>query len=130
MWVAATLAAVLVAAAATPGVAAMFDADYAPCGDRPNTVAIVECVTAKDRAADQRLNAVYGILLRERADPGQREALRAAQRLWVQFRDANCRFYAAAEGSLAQVAAAECLRAMTADRARELANSGPGEPIR
>jgi hypothetical protein len=44
----------------------------------------------------------------------------AAQRLWVQYRDANCAFYGVQDGSIRQVQAAECIRSMTEDRAHEL----------
>ena len=44
----------------------------------------------------------------------------AAQRLWVQYRDANCAFYGVQDGSIRQVQAAECIRSMTEDRAYEL----------
>jgi uncharacterized protein YecT (DUF1311 family) len=97
----------------------MFGEGYKPCGDAPNTLAVVECTEAKTKAWDQRLNAAYATLQRA-ADPAQREPLRKAQRLWVQYRDANCAFYAAGEGTIHRIEAAECLRAMTADRAEEL----------
>jgi uncharacterized protein YecT (DUF1311 family) len=99
--------------------AEMFGADYQPCGDKPNTLAIVECVQAKTKAADERLNAAYKAL-QARIDPAQRQPLLNAERLWVQYRDANCGFYGAQEGSIRQVQAAECVRSMTEDRAREL----------
>jgi uncharacterized protein YecT (DUF1311 family) len=97
----------------------LFGPDYAPCGDKSNTLAIVACVEAKAKAWDQRLNAAY-TTLQQRISEGQREPLRAAQRLWVQYRDANCRFYDAQDGTIRQIQAAECLRAMTQDRAIEL----------
>lgn len=104
---------------APPAAAEMFGPDFRPCGNGPSTRAIVECVQAKTKAADRELNAAYKALQR-RTDPGQRQLLLAAQRLWIQYRDANCGFYGAQEGSIRQVQAAECLRAMTQDRAREL----------
>jgi uncharacterized protein YecT (DUF1311 family) len=104
---------------ALPAGAEMFGPDYRSCGDKPNTLALVECVQVKTKAADQRLNAAYKAL-QARIDPDQRQPLVAAQRLWVQYRDANCGFYGAQEGSIRQVQAAECLRSMTEDRAREL----------
>ena len=105
--------------AALPAEAEMFGPDYQPCGDKSSTLAIVECVQAKTKASDQRLNAAYKAL-QGRIDPAQRQPLLAAQRLWVQYRDANCGFYGAQEGSIRQVQAAECMRSMTEDRAREL----------
>ena len=104
---------------AGPVAAEMFSPDYQPCGDRPNTPAIVECVQAKTKAADQRLNAACKAL-QARIDPAERQPLLAAQRLWVQYRDTNCSFYGAQEGSIREVQAAECVRSMTEDRAREL----------
>jgi uncharacterized protein YecT (DUF1311 family) len=76
-------------------------------------------VAAKTKVWDQRLNTAYQGLT-QRIEPGQRDPLKAAQRLWVQYRDANCRFYGSQEGSIRQVQAAECLRGMTQDRALEL----------
>ena len=99
--------------------AEMFGKDYAPCGDQPNTLAIVDCVSGRAQAWDRRLNAAYKAL-GEAADPAQRDPLKAAQRLWVQYRNANCAFYGAHEGTIRQVLAAECMRSMTQDRALEL----------
>ena len=109
----------LFALAPLAGRAEMFGKDYAPCGDQPNTLAIVDCINGHAQAWDRRLNAAYKAL-GEAADPGQRDPLKAAQRLWVQYRNANCAFYAAHEGSIRQVLAAECLRSMTQDRALEM----------
>jgi len=54
----------------------------------------------------------------------QRARLRAAQRLWIQYRDANCGFYALGEGTISRVEAAECMRSMIEARARELEDVG------
>ena len=113
------LAATLLSAAPAAGAAELFGADYEPCGDAATTTATVACVDAKAKAWDRRLNAAYADLQR-RAEAGQRDPLRAAQRLWIQYRDANCRFYGSQEGSIRQVQAAECVRALTRDRALEL----------
>ena len=110
---------VLALMAGLPAKAEMFGPDYQPCGDKPSTLAIVECVQAKTKVSDQRLNAAYKAL-QGRIDPAQRQPLLAGQRLWVQYWDANCGFYGAQEGSIRQVQAAECIRSMTEDRAREL----------
>jgi uncharacterized protein YecT (DUF1311 family) len=110
---------VFVLLAALPAAAEMFGADYKPCGDQSNTLATVDCVAAKTKVWDQRLNTAYKNLT-QRIDAGQRDPLKAAQRLWVQYRDANCRFYGSQDGSIREIQAAECLRAMTQDRALEL----------
>jgi uncharacterized protein YecT (DUF1311 family) len=110
---------VLAAMASLPAEAEMFGPGFRPCGEKTSTFAVVECVQAKTDAADQRLNAAYRAL-QAQIDAAQRQPLLAAQRLWVEYRDANCAFYGAKDGSVRQVQAAECLRSMTEDRAREL----------
>ena len=92
---------------------------FGPCGKKTSTLAVVECVQEKTNVADQRLNAAYKAL-QAQIDANQRQPLLTAQRLWVQYRDANCAFYGTHDGSIRQVQAAECLRSMTEDRAREL----------
>lgn len=105
--------------------AQMYGPGYRECS-KGTTAGIVDCVNAGARTWDRRLNRAYRSLL-ERSDPGQREPLKAAQRLWIRYRDANCGFYAAGEGSLRQVEAAECVRAMTQQRACELEAANTGD---
>ena len=102
--------------------AEMFGPSFKPCGKETSTPAVVECVQAKTNTADQRLNAAYKAL-QARVEANQRRPLLAAQRLWVQYRDANCAFYGTRDGSIRQVQGAECIRSMTEDRARELENA-------
>jgi uncharacterized protein YecT (DUF1311 family) len=97
--------------AALPAEAEMFGPSFQPCGDQLSTPAVVECVQAKTNAADQRLNAVYKAL-QARVAPPQRQPLLSAQRLGVQYRDANCGFYGTQDGSIRQVQGAECIRSM------------------
>src|ERR1700739_4887495 len=78
--------------AALPAGAGMFGPISQPCGDKPSTPDVGECVHAKTNVADQRLNAAYKAL-QARIEAAQRQPLLAAQRLWVQYRDANCGFY-------------------------------------
>jgi uncharacterized protein YecT (DUF1311 family) len=111
--------AVLALIAALPAGAEMFGSGFQPCGDQLSTLAVVECVQAKTNVADQRLNAAYKAL-QARIDAAQRQPLLSAQRLWVQYRDANCGFYGTQDGSIRQVQAAECIRSMTEGRARDL----------
>ena len=105
--------------AALPAEAEMFGPGFRPCGEKTSTLEVVECVQAKSNATDKRLNAAYKAL-QAQIDAAQRQPLLAAQRLWVQYRDANCAFYGTLDGSSRQVQAAEYLRSMTEDRAREL----------
>jgi uncharacterized protein YecT (DUF1311 family) len=84
-----------------------------------STVEMVECLKARTAEWDTRMTMAYQKALKD-AGAAQREQLRAAQRLWIQYRDANCLYYGMGEGSIAGVDAGECLRSMTEARAREL----------
>ncbi|MDR2857380.1 MAG: lysozyme inhibitor LprI family protein [Novosphingobium sp.] len=83
------------------------------------TTEMVECLSAQAVMWDKRLNAAYKDAL-EAAQGEQREQLRAAQRLWLQYRDANCLYYGLGEGSIARINGADCVRRMTRSRALEL----------
>jgi uncharacterized protein YecT (DUF1311 family) len=88
-----------------------------------NTYQMVECLKARTARWDKRLNAAYQKAL-EAAGNAQRDQLRAAQRLWVQYRDANCLYYGMGEGTIARLDAGECMRSMTEARAKELEGIG------
>lgn len=88
-----------------------------------NTFQMVECLKGKTAQWDKRLNVAYQKALQD-AVPAQRDQLRAAQRLWVQYRDANCLYYGLGEGTIARLDAGECMRSMTEARARELEGLG------
>jgi uncharacterized protein YecT (DUF1311 family) len=88
-----------------------------------NTYQMVECLKAKTAQWDKRLNAAYQKALGAASDK-QREQLRAAQRLWVQYRDANCLYYGMGEGTIARLDAGECMRSLTEARAKELEGIG------
>ena len=88
-----------------------------------NTFQMVECLKAKTAQWDKRLNIAYQKAVQD-AGPAQRDQLRAAQRLWVQYRDANCLYYGMGEGTIARLDAGECMRSMTEARAKELEGLG------
>ena len=88
-----------------------------------STYQMVECLKAKTAQWDKRLNIAYQKALQD-AVPAQRDPLRAAQRLWIQYRDANCLYYGLGEGTIARLDAGECMRSMTEARARELEGLG------
>jgi uncharacterized protein YecT (DUF1311 family) len=94
--------------------------DYQRCA-HGSTVDIEQCVGRLTKTWDERLNAAYSKLVR---DNPQAEALRAAQRTWIQFRDANCHYYGSGEGTIRRLQFAECMRSMTAHRALELEELG------
>ncbi len=81
----------LVVLLALPAAADMFGPDYPPCGDQANTTAIVDCVKAKTRVWDERLNKAYKVLP-QRIDAGQLGPLKDAL--------ANCGFYGSQDGTI------------------------------
>lgn len=88
-----------------------------------NTFQMVECLKARTAQWDKRMNIAYQQALKDAA-ARQQEQLRAAQRLWIQYRDANCLYYGLGEGTIARIDAGECMRNMTQARAKELEEVG------
>ena len=88
-----------------------------------NTFQIVECLKAATAQWDKRMTIAYQKAIKDAGDK-QREQLRSAQRLWIQYRDANCLYYGLGEGTIARVEAGECMRNMTKARAEELEGIG------
>ena len=88
-----------------------------------NTFQIVECLKAQTAQWDKRMTIAYQQAMKD-AVPQQRDQLRTAQRLWIQYRDANCLYYGLGEGTIARIDAGECMRDMTQARAKELENVG------
>ena len=94
------------------------------------TYEMVDCLNAQRAHWDKELTIAYQQALKN-AGPQQRDLLRQAERAWIKYRDANCDYYAAGEGTIARIDAAECLRRMTEARARELSGGdapGPDKP--
>lgn len=107
-----------------------------PCADLPGgetTVGISDCLSREHDAWDTLLNRYWKPLMqaahasdeaeapRPAGAPAAAATLRAAQRAWIAFRDAECA-HAAAEwgmGSMRLIAGADCMRSMTAERAIE-----------
>jgi uncharacterized protein YecT (DUF1311 family) len=88
-----------------------------------STYEMVECLKAKTAYWDKRMTIAYQAQLKD-AQPKQREQLRVAQRLWIQYRDANCLYYGLGEGTIARLDAGDCMRSMTEARAVELEGLG------
>jgi uncharacterized protein YecT (DUF1311 family) len=127
----------IVAAAALTGAAVSASAVPARAGEQGDpgscdggTPEMVDCLNAKAAHWDKELTMAYRQALKD-AVPEQREPLRQAERAWIKYRDANCAYYAAGEGTIARIDAAECLRRMTQARALELSTGnapGPDKP--
>ncbi|MDB5579931.1 MAG: hypothetical protein JWR80_5107 [Bradyrhizobium sp.] len=103
-----------------PDAAPAADAAKDPSNDCDGgTNQIVECIGKLTEQQDKRLNKAYRETLKD-ARPEQRDLLRTAQRLWVQYRDANCEYYHQGEGSISRIEAEQCMFHMTKARADEL----------
>jgi uncharacterized protein YecT (DUF1311 family) len=89
------------------------------------TMQMVQCLAEATAKWDKRLNEAYREALNDKETPKeQRAQLQKAQRLWLQFRDANCEYYALGEGSISRLNAESCMLDMTKARAKEL-EAGP-----
>jgi uncharacterized protein YecT (DUF1311 family) len=116
------MAAALIAVVASPAQAGDPGDPERSCDG--NTFQMVDCLKAKTVQWDKRMNIAYQQAIKDAAGDKQREQLRAAQRLWVQYRDANCLYYDLGEGTIARIDAGECMRSMTEARAKEFENLG------
>ena len=101
---------------------------YSACMDRfsSSTADMVGCMTAEAKRQDKRLNVAYQAALQQQQSPERKKQLQEVQRLWVQYRDANCGFYLDPQGgTLARLAGNDCVMTSTAQRAKELEGFGP-----
>ncbi|QEY74391.1 lysozyme inhibitor LprI family protein [Pseudomonas denitrificans (nom. rej.)] len=91
------------------------------CADAQTQAEINACTGAAYKASDKRLNDLNG-QYRQRLDAGQRKALTAAQKAWLNYRDLSCQFETAGAkgGSGYPMAYSNCLKAMTDNRIKEL----------
>ncbi len=91
------------------------------CADAQTQAEINACTGAAYKASDKRLNDLYG-QYRQRLDTGQKNALTAAQKAWLNYRDLSCQFETAGakDGSGYPMAYSNCLKAMTDHRIKEL----------
>ncbi|NWK75833.1 DUF1311 domain-containing protein [Acinetobacter sp. SwsAc6] len=86
------------------------------------TASMVECIAAETKRQDVRLNKAYKNLMNTLSATRKKE-LQDTQRLWMKYRDANCKFYYDPDGgSIVRVTSAGCFMDMTAQRADELEN--------
>src|ERR1700721_1625402 len=93
----------------------------APCRNVAVTIAMENCFDKAYKAADSGLNQTYSQISKV-LQPNDLEQLKAAQRLWIQFRDATC----TAEsnlyngGTASAPAYSACLEELTRQRAEDL----------
>jgi uncharacterized protein YecT (DUF1311 family) len=99
----------------------IFSKEFDRCSDKAySTSASVACVSEETKRQDLRLNQNYQVVMKNLTTLRQ-QSLTKAQKLWVQFRDANCAFYFDPEGgTITRQISAMCFLTMTKDRADEL----------
>jgi uncharacterized protein YecT (DUF1311 family) len=108
-------------AANVPARAQHMNEQDSPCADVVVTAELSSCLAKARDLADAQMNAAYN-QVRSKLDAAEGHQLVATQRLWIQYRDANC----AAErelyggGTAAFPAYLACLEAMTRARRNEL----------
>lgn len=87
--------------------------------DLPSTSEIVACTRVQYDAWDAVLNAEYKAAM-ARLEPNRKPLLLKAERLWVQYRQANCDVGFAHGGTVRVILGEECMLDMTRARAKEL----------
>jgi len=110
------------AIAASPEPASGYSTKYDSCMAATSTTGgMVECVAAETKRQDERLNANYQLALKS-LDAQKRKALQGVQRLWIQFRDADCALESGLTGgTIDRINAQTCLLQATQVRADALA---------
>src|SRR6267378_944641 len=96
-----------------------YGAEYQTCRDG-NTHDIVLCVTKLYKGWSARVDAAYKKLLGMEKEADRTKTLKLSQEAWLQYRNANCEWYEAGEGTIHRIWGSECMRSMTACRALEL----------
>lgn len=91
------------------------------CGAQSPMIAANECSFEHYLKADKALNQTWQTLLKQ-LNPQQAKSARAAQRLWIQFRDQHCALVRASAdgGSAAPLITNECLQNLTEQRIAQL----------
>jgi uncharacterized protein YecT (DUF1311 family) len=97
------------------------DAQQRPCQEADSNAQMRQCLRAAAQKADAALDQTYEAIV-WKLSGSNREALRAAQQLWIRFRDASCtaarNLYEG--GTLAPAAYWGCMEAATRQRTAEL----------
>jgi uncharacterized protein YecT (DUF1311 family) len=113
---------VLAGAASIAHAEAQYSAEYSKCMDKAAgvTADTITCIGTEVAQQDKKLNANYKAL-KASLNPTRQKQLQEVQKIWLNFRDSNCQFYADPEGgSLQRVLANECVLKLTTQRAQEL----------
>lgn len=98
-----------------------YSASYTQCMNvAQTTLDMNNCNGAAIKHQDTRLNDAYK-KAKAGLEPAQQDQLLDAQRLWIKYRDANCKLYfSLTGGTIDQLNGAGCVLEMTKARADEL----------
>ncbi len=84
------------------------------------TANMLNCIGEELATQDARLHSAYKKLAAGLTAERRRELV-AVQRFWIQYRDANCKYYADPDGgTAATLASTECVLRETTERANEM----------
>jgi len=126
VWAVAALVGLVVVSPKASAQQSSIDEVLSACLESPSGMSTrgqIECTDQSTVAWDRELNRVFQVLMRT-LDKPQADALRAAQRQWVKFRDAEIAalgaVYATLDGTMYQVMHVHALVARTRNRAQQL----------
>ncbi|MFL8990190.1 lysozyme inhibitor LprI family protein [Pseudomonas sp. QLc11A] len=95
------------------------------CDNASNQATMNQCAAQQNAAADKELNALYQqITSRFKGNPDNKKLLVGAQRAWVAFRDAECKFSASGVegGSVYPLIYSNCTTELTKARVQTFKN--------
>jgi uncharacterized protein YecT (DUF1311 family) len=93
--------------------------------DGASTMGMIGCISDETTKQDAKLNAAYAKAMAD-LTPGQKVKLKAAQRAWIAFRDADCASFEDQDwGSLSRINANMCVLHRTVERTIELEDYPP-----
>ncbi|MEX3777254.1 lysozyme inhibitor LprI family protein [Pseudomonas sp. MYb118] len=95
------------------------------CANASDQATMNQCAAQEHKAADKELNALYQqITARLKSNPDSKKLLVGAQRAWVGFRDAECKFASSAVtgGSVYPLIYSNCVTELTKARVETFKN--------
>ncbi|MBV4488912.1 lysozyme inhibitor LprI family protein [Pseudomonas sp. SWRI153] len=107
----------------TPFMFSSFADAAVDCANAVDQATMNQCAGEEYKAADKELNSVYQqIVGRLKENPDGKKLLLSAQRAWIGFRDAECKFSASgvAGGSVYPLIYSGCLTSVTKARVEAL----------
>jgi uncharacterized protein YecT (DUF1311 family) len=95
------------------------------CDNATDQATMNQCAAQQNKAADKELNTLYQqITARLKDSPDSKKQLIGAQRAWIGFRDAECRFSASGVegGSVYPLIYGDCITELTKARVETFKN--------